>query len=66
MARTEAGVLISVVIPAYNYARTLARAVESVCAQLDGVPAEYFQALRFGGADAGSVAYHPAFYPGGA
>lgn len=40
MARTEAGVLISVVIPAYNYARTLARAVESVCAQLDGVPAE--------------------------
>lgn len=33
---------------------------------LDGVPAEYFQALRFGGADAGAVAYHPAFYPGGA
>lgn len=33
-------VLISVVIPAYNYARTLPRAVESVLAQLDEARAE--------------------------
>lgn len=32
--------LISVVIPAYNYAATLPRAVESVCAQLNEAPAE--------------------------
>ncbi len=32
--------LISVVIPAYNYALTLPRAVESVCVQLNNAPAE--------------------------
>lgn len=35
---TEA--LIGVVIPAYNYARTLGRAVESVLAQLDEADAQ--------------------------
>ncbi len=38
MMRTEP--LISVVIPAYNYAETLQRAVESVLVQLDDAPAE--------------------------
>lgn len=35
-----ADILISVVIPAYNYAKTLPRAVESVLTQLDTVAAE--------------------------
>lgn len=32
---------------------------------LDGVPPAYFQVLRLRGNDAGSVAYHPGFYPSG-
>ncbi len=40
MGQTENEILISIVIPAYNYARTLARAVKSVSAQIDGLPAE--------------------------
>lgn len=30
---------------------------------LDGVPAQYFQSLRFAGDAGGRVAYHPAFHP---
>lgn len=48
--------------PAY-YARFGFRADPALT--LDGVPPEYFQALRLGGADAGAVAYHRAFYPAG-
>ena len=32
--------LLSIIIPAYNYAQTLPRAIESVCAQLGDAPAE--------------------------
>ncbi|MBF0676473.1 glycosyltransferase family 2 protein [Pseudomonas sp.] len=38
--QTENGLLISVIIPAYNYAETLPRAVESVMAQLHEISAE--------------------------
>ena len=38
--RVEDGLLISVIIPVYNYAETLPRAVDSVMAQLHEIPAE--------------------------
>lgn len=38
--QTDNGLLISVIIPAYNYAETLPRAVESVMAQLHEISAE--------------------------
>jgi glycosyltransferase involved in cell wall biosynthesis len=38
--QTDNGLLISVIIPAYNYAKTLPRAIESVMAQLHEIAAE--------------------------